>query len=172
MASLGLMGSPSELGRLAMPINFLARARFKLGTSGPRVKRSVVTPQWRGQEVVRTNIGASRVHKGFHHESLVCGQVRSGMGAYAGAARRRVHLATILLRPPSGHRPGRRQARILQMGLHLTQPRSVWVPLRHGPAPRISTEKVSDERDPPQEVAPHAHRGVIGAPGLVCSPIG
>ena len=30
-------------------------------------------------------------------------QVMSGMGAYAGAARRRVHLAT-------GHRPGRRQA--------------------------------------------------------------
>ena len=33
------------------------------------------------------------------------------MRAYAGAARRRVHLATVLLRPPSGHRPGRRQAR-------------------------------------------------------------
>ena len=37
------------------------------------------------------------------------GQVR--YGAYAGAARRRVHLATVLPRPPSGHRPGRRQAR-------------------------------------------------------------
>ena len=39
--------------------------------------------------------------------------VRSGqdMGAYAGAARRRVHLATVLFRPPSGHRLGRRQAR-------------------------------------------------------------
>ena len=44
-------------------------------------------------------------------------QVRSGMGTYAGAARRRVHLATVLLRPPSGHRPGRRQAHILQIGL-------------------------------------------------------
>ena len=32
------------------------------------------------------------------------------MGAYAEAARRRVHLATLLLRPQSGHRPGRRQA--------------------------------------------------------------
>ena len=32
--------------------------------------------------------------------------IRSGMGAYAGAARRRVHLATVLLRPPSAHRPG------------------------------------------------------------------
>ena len=44
------------------------------------------------------------------------------MGAYAGAARRRVHLATVLLRPPPGHRPGRRQARharILQIGLRL-----------------------------------------------------
>ena len=50
------------------------------------------------------------------------GQDSSGMGAYAGAARRRVHLVTVLLRPPSGHRPGRRQARhvyILQTGLRL-----------------------------------------------------
>ena len=47
--------------------------------------------------------------------------VRSGMGTYAGAARRRVHLATVLLRTPSGHRPGRGQARhahIPQIGLH------------------------------------------------------
>ena len=39
------------------------------------------------------------------------GNVRSGMGAYAGAARPRVHLATVLLRHTSGHRPGRRQTR-------------------------------------------------------------
>ena len=44
---------------------------------------------------------------------------KSGKGAYAGAARRRVHLVTVLLRPTSGHRPGRRQARILQIGLRL-----------------------------------------------------
>ena len=40
------------------------------------------------------------------------------MRPYAGAARRRVHLATVL-RPPSGHRPGLRQARearFLQIG--------------------------------------------------------
>ena len=44
------------------------------------------------------------------------------MGGYTAAARRRVHLATVLLRPPSSHRPGRRQAghaRILQKGLRL-----------------------------------------------------
>ena len=57
-------------------------------------------------------------------------KVRSGQvwGTYAGAARRRVRLATVLLRPPSGHRPGRCRAGhvyILQIGLHLTQPRSV-----------------------------------------------
>ena len=49
-------------------------------------------------------------------------QVMSGMGAYAGTARRRVHVATVLLRPPSGHRPGKRQARhvrFLQIGLRL-----------------------------------------------------
>ena len=47
---------------------------------------------------------------------------RSGMKTYAGAARRRVHLVTVLLRPPSGHRPDRRQARhvhIHQIGLRL-----------------------------------------------------
>ena len=35
---------------------------------------------------------------------------------------RRVHLTTVLLRPPSGHRPGRRQTHhthILQIGLRL-----------------------------------------------------
>ena len=55
-------------------------------------------------------------------ENSEVSQVRSGMGAYAGAARRRVHLVTVLLGPPSGHRPDRRQARhahILQIGLRL-----------------------------------------------------
>ena len=49
-------------------------------------------------------------------------QIRSGSGI---RACRRVHLATVRPRPPSGHRPGRRQARharILQIGLNLTQP--------------------------------------------------
>ena len=48
------------------------------------------------------------------------GQVSFGDGA--GAVGRRVHLAMVLLRPPSGHRPNRRQARharILQIGLRL-----------------------------------------------------
>ena len=43
-------------------------------------------------------------------------------GTYAGAARRRANLATVLLRPPSGHRPDRRQAHhahIFQIGLRL-----------------------------------------------------
>ena len=48
-------------------------------------------------------------------------QVRSGMETYAGAARRRVHLTTVLLRPPSGRRQPR-HVHILQIGLHLTQP--------------------------------------------------
>ena len=56
---------------------------------------------------------------------LVSNKVRSGVGTYAGAARRRVYLATVIPRPPSGHRTGRRQARharILQIGFRLTQP--------------------------------------------------
>ena len=42
---------------------------------------------------------------------LAPAKIRSVIGAYAGAARRRVHLAAVLLLPPSGHRPGRRQVR-------------------------------------------------------------
>ena len=70
--------------------------------------------------------------------------VRSGVGAYAGAARRCVHIATILHRPPSAQRPDRRRARyahIPQVALHLTQPRSLCTASRDGPAPRISTRK-------------------------------
>ena len=51
--SLGFLNIPSEFGYLAMPINFhawgkikLVRPRFEPGTSGPRVKRSSVTPHW------------------------------------------------------------------------------------------------------------------------------
>ena len=36
-------------------------------------------------------------------------QRRSGMGGYTGTSRRRVHFATVLLRAPSDHRPGRRR---------------------------------------------------------------
>ena len=46
------------------------------------------------------------------------------MSGQVWGTRRRVHLATALLRTPSGHRPSRRQARhahIPQNGLHLTQ---------------------------------------------------
>ena len=70
------------------------------------------------------------------------GQVRSDMGVYAGAARHRVHHATVLLQPPSGHRPGRRGTRhinILQICFQLTQPRSIRAVLQLGPAFRIPT---------------------------------
>ena len=79
-------------------------------------------------------------------------RIRSGMGAYAGAARRRVHLPTVLLLPPSGHRPDRRQvryARILQIGFHLTQTWCLWTPPRHGQPPRISAGK-NPIGDPPR----------------------
>ena len=48
--------------------------------------------------------------------------------------------------PPSGHHPDRRQdhhAPILQLGLNLTQPWSLWTPPQHGPALRISIENHS-----------------------------
>ena len=64
------------------------------------------------------------------------------MAAYAGAARR---LVMVLLRPPSCHRPSRRQARhahILQIGLHLTQQRSAWSARRHGSAPGSRKDRI------------------------------
>ena len=70
--------------------------------------------------------------------------VRSGVGANVGEALRRVHLATKLLRSQSDHRQGRRQARharILQIVLHLTQPRSTRSAPRHVPPPLITTKQ-------------------------------
>ena len=66
-------------------------------------------------------------------------------------------------RPPSGHHQGRRHARhayILQIGLHLTQTRSLWTPL--GMVQPSYLEKESDDRNPLQGVAPHVRRRVIG----------
>ena len=51
-------------------------------------------------------------------------------------------IATVLPRTPSGHHPGKRQARHahnLQTGLHLTQPRNLRAAPRLGPAPRDPT---------------------------------
>ena len=87
------------------------------------------------------------------------------MGAYAGAARRRVHLATVFLGLPSGNFLGSRRARqvhIPQIGLHLTQPLSMWMVPRHGPAAQISTRKYRWAGSS-QGVAPHDNRGVVGA---------
>ena len=44
----------------------------------------------------------------FRHTALPPSKCGAGV---AGAARRRVQLTTVLLQPPSGHHPGRRQAR-------------------------------------------------------------
>ena len=99
--------------------------------------------------------------------SAVIADVRSGQvryGSYAGAMRRRVHLVTVLLRPSSGCRQGRRQARrarIPQTGIHLTQPRSVDVPSAW--SSHSDTYKEESGGREPQEIEPHAHRGVIVA---------
>ena len=93
------------------------------------------------------------------------------MGTYAGAARRQVHLATVLPRPPSGHRPGRRQARNTRYDSDRTPPDATMKAVDAPSAlssPSDLDKKESDGRDPPQGVVPHAHRGVGGAPEL-CS---
>ena len=66
--------------------------------------------------------GSNRLVPLVPHLRFTISNIRSGVGAYAGVARRRIHLATVFLRAPSGHRQGRRQARqarILQIGLRL-----------------------------------------------------
>ena len=80
--------------------------------------------------------------------------LNSGRVLYAGAARRHVHLGTPP-RPPSGHRPGRRQAphaHILEIGLHLAQPRSMRAAPLHNPAPLDSdkTELLNCQQVKPQ----------------------
>ena len=64
------------------------------------------------------------------------------MGAYAGAVRRRVHLATVLLRPSSAHRPGRRQA-------------------RHAHIPHPSDRPPPDATMKPVDAPPHSPVGII-----------
>ena len=99
------------------------------------------------------------------------GQIRSGMGAYAGAARRCVHLTTVLLRPPVWQSPRQTPGPPCPYTseLHLTQPWSMWTPSRHGPAPRISTRKnpvggkpyASMGTCPTTPLWAHAHKGVV-----------
>ena len=48
-------------------------------------------------------------------EVFKTGQVRRGMGAYAGGARRNVHHATVLLRLPSDNRLGRRRVHYIHI---------------------------------------------------------
>ena len=88
-------------------------------------------------------------------------QARSGAIRRSSAS----HLATVLLRPPSGHQPGRRQgahARILQVGLHLTQPWSVWTP----PSAWFSPSDL-DKKNPVGGIlrreSRHKPRGVVGS---------
>ena len=78
-------------------------------------------------------------------------QIESGVGVYAEAARRRVHLATVLLRPPPGHRPGRRQASFStvakkQKGLDRTVPSSQKSGRTPCPPPRIAAQTAWMER--------------------------
>ena len=74
-------------------------------------RKSLPKPSLKADELMRlgsTRTGSIVFRRSFGITRSIS-RIRSGMGAYAGAARRRVQLATVLLRPLSGHRPGRRQ---------------------------------------------------------------
>ena len=89
-------------------------------------------PKYEEKRISQTNkrhLGGQTLLEGWKSRFDYSGKcLRSGMGAYTRAARRHVHPATVIPRLPSGHHPGRHQARpghILQIELHLTQPRSM-----------------------------------------------
>ena len=125
-----------------------------------------VTTQRKAERTIRVGVKSCKLHwflKTTHIRSktlLVCQNGTSGMGAYAGTARRRVHLVTILLRPPSGHRPGRRQARHALI-LLIKPPDATRKPVNTTSAWCSHSDldkKESDGRVFQQEVAPHANR--------------
>ena len=79
-------------------------------------QRRCITHQGASYDFIRFALerqGLVHHRAGMRTCASIC--VRSSMGAYAGAARRRVYLATEILRPPSGHRPDRRRG---LCGLH------------------------------------------------------
>ena len=89
-------------------------------------------------------------------------QVRSGMGACAGAAHRCVHVPPVLQGPPSGHPPGRclAQPHLLEMLINLLV----------GPLSSSTHEapslRESCEQDQRQEKEPHVHTAAADAHGL------
>ena len=93
----------------------------------------------------------------FHriHTPVTKGYVRSYMGAYVREALCRVHLVTVLLRHPSGHRPDRRKARHvhdLQIGLRLAIAKADTRPVMP-----ISLGRPPSGHRPGRQQARHAH---------------
>ena len=66
--------------------------------------------------------------KGDEGVRAVVAEIRSGMGACAGAARRCVHFPPVIQGPPNGHPPGRCLAHphLIDMLITLLQPRGMW----------------------------------------------
>ena len=96
-------------------------------------------------------------------------QVRSGMAAYAGAARHCVHLATVLLWSPSVRRPGRRGCpHIAQLRLRLMQPRSTRTAPWKYPAPGFRQDRIR-WAESSVHMSPHVRGGLTDAPEL-CAP--
>ena len=95
-------------------------------------------------------------------------------GAYAAAARRRVYLATVLLRLClSNAQADAKPVISISMNVHIhsipedgsltnVTMKFVGAPSAWSSHPDIG-KKESAGRDPPQRFAPHAHRGVVGA---------
>ena len=95
-------------------------------------------------------------------------QVRTGMEACTGAARRSVHFLRVFQGPPSGCPPGRCLAHPhpLEMPMNLLQPRVTWSACWTPLCMRLSHLRESAKQDHRQEKEPHNHAAAADGYGL------